>query len=160
MFYILNIEQASLIGTELLLGLLGWRARELPFASASPPHYYYELLLTQPDQPWFTAATACLTWTWPARMGLLTLKGNHIIFKHNQGREEPVDLSGGGRQIILSSLLLKVPTSAPIISASFSHSWWQRVWKSIWEIQKKKNRVSVSCCIWTWLSFGTQMTQL
>lgn len=110
MFYILNIEQASLIGTELLLGLLGWRARELPFASASPPRYYYELLLTQPDQPWFTAATACLTWTWPAQMGLLTYKGNQIIFMHDQGEEGPVDLSGIGRQSIASSSLRNVLT--------------------------------------------------
>lgn len=59
MFYILNTEQVSLIGTELLVGLLGWGARELPFGSAHTPHHpptpspqcYYKLLLSQPDQP-------------------------------------------------------------------------------------------------------------
>lgn len=112
MFYILNIEQASLIGTELLLGLLGWRARELPFASASPPpRYYYELLLTQLDQPWFTAATACLTSTWPAQVGLLAYKGNQIIFKHNQGQEEPVDLSGVDKKKYAFFFIADVPTS-------------------------------------------------
>lgn len=112
MFYILNTEQVSLIGTELLLGLLGWRARELPFSSAPPPPCcYYKLLLSQPNQPWFTAATACLTWLWPAQVGLLTCKGNKIIFMHDQREEGPVDLSGVGRQSIASSSLLNVPSS-------------------------------------------------
>lgn len=44
-------------------------------------------------------------------MGLLTYKGNQIIFMHDQGEEGPVDLSGIGRQSIASSSLRNVLTS-------------------------------------------------
>lgn len=39
------------------------------------------------------------------------LKGNQKVFMHNQGEEEPVDLSGIGRQSIAPSSFLNVPTS-------------------------------------------------
>lgn len=100
MFYILNIEQASLIGTELLLGLLGWRARELPFGSTSPPCYYYELLLARSTLIFCSDCMSDLSLA--SSGGTPNLKDNQKVFMHNHG-EETVDLSGVGRRSIAPS---------------------------------------------------------